>query len=282
MKKLLITGCNGQLGRALNREYEGAQAEIINTDAAELDITDLEAVMALAREVKPDVIMNCGAMTAVDLCETEADRAFCINAIGARNLGIAAYETGAKLFQISTDYVFSGDSDRPYVETDTPDPQSVYGATKLAGEQFVQEFADRYFIIRTAWLYGEGKNFVNTMLRLSQTSDRVRVVKDQIGTPTSAAELARMIHVLEPTENYGIFHGTCEGYCSWADFAVEIFRQAGKQTVVDYITTEEFGAVAKRPANSILDNRMLRMTTDLQLADWQEALTAYMQSCHMQ
>lgn len=276
MKKLLVTGCSGQLGRALNREYEGEQVQIINTDVPELDITDLDAVMHMVREHRPDVIMNCGAMTAVDLCESEYEKAFRINALGPRNLSIAARETGAKLFQISTDYVFSGDGETPYVETDQPDPQSVYGSTKLAGEQFVRDFADRYFIIRTAWLYGEGKNFAATMLRLAQSNDKVRVVADQIGTPTSAVQLAKMIHVLEPTENYGIFHGTCEGQCSWADFAVEIFRQAGKNTKVEYITTEEFQAAAKRPAYSVLDNQMLRLTTDFKMQQWQDALSEYL------
>ncbi len=278
MKKLLITGCNGQLGRALNREYEGEPVELANTDLGELDITDLDAVMAFVKETRPDVIINCGAMTAVDLCETAYDQAFLANAIGPRNLGIAARETGAKLFQISTDYVFSGDGCKPYIETDAPGPRSVYGATKLAGEQFVRDFAQRYFIIRTAWLYGEGKNFVRTMLQLSETKEQVRVVSDQVGTPTSAAELAKVIHALEPTDNYGIFHGTCEGSCSWADFAAEIFRRAGKATRVEYITTQEFGAVAPRPAYSILDNQMLRLTTDIRMAHWQDALAEYMES----
>ena len=276
MKKLLITGCNGQLGRALNREYEGEQVQIINTDVPELDVTDQNAVMRLVREQKPDVIMNCGAMTAVDLCETEYDKAFRINALGARNLSIAAQETGAKIFQISTDYVFSGDAHTPYVETDLPDPQSVYGSTKLAGERFVQDFSNRYFIIRTAWLYGEGKNFVATMLRLAQSNDCVRVVADQAGTPTSAAELAKMMHVLEPTDNYGVFHGTCEGECNWAEFAEEIFKQAGKATAVEKITTEAFGAAAKRPAYSVLDNQMLRLTTDFKMRQWQDALSVYL------
>ncbi len=275
-KKLLITGCNGQLGHALNREYAGGQAEIVNTDIGELDITDLDAVMRLVRAEKPDVIMSCGAMTAVDLCESEYEKAYRINALGPRNLSIAARETGAKIFQISTDYIFSGDQNRPYTEEDIPHPQSVYGSTKLAGEQFVREFADKYFIIRTAWLYGEGKNFVGTMLRLSESNSSVRVVGDQVGTPTSALQLAKMMHMLEPTDNYGVFHGTCEGHCSWADFAVEIFRQAGKSTVVDYITTQEFGAVAPRPAYSVLDNRMLRLTTDFRMAGWKDALTVYM------
>ncbi len=276
MKKILITGCSGQLGRALNREYEGEQVQIVNTDVPQLDITDLDAVLRLARELQPDVIMNCGAMTAVDLCESEYEKAFCINAIGPRNLAVASRETGAKLFQISTDYVFSGDTDTPYTETDRPDPQNVYGSTKLAGEQFVKDFAGRYFIIRTAWLYGEGKNFVGTMLRLAETNDTVRVVGDQVGSPTSAVQLAKMIHRLEPTENYGVFHGTCEGQCSWAEFAAEIFRQAGKLTKVETITTQEFGAAAKRPAYSVLDNQMLRLTTDMQMQQWQDALRVYL------
>lgn len=276
MKKLLITGCGGQLGRALNREYEKEQVQIINTDVPELDVTDQDAVMRLVREQKPDVIMNCGAMTAVDLCESEYDKAFRINALGPRNLSIAAREVGAKLFQISTDYVFSGDAKKPYVETDQPNPQSVYGSTKLAGEQFVQAFSDRYFIIRTAWLYGEGKNFVGTMLRLAQSNDQVRVVGDQAGSPTSAAELAKMMHLLEPTDNYGMFHGTCEGECSWAEFAEEIFKQAGRPTEVVKITTEEFGAAAKRPAYSVLDNQMLRLTTDFRMQQWQDALSEYL------
>lgn len=278
MKKLLLTGCNGQLGHALNEEYQTGEAELINTDVEQLDMTNLDAVMHLVRETRPDVIVNCGAMTAVDLCESEYDKAFQINAIGPRNLSIAARETGAKLIQISTDYVFSGDIDRPYVETDQPDPQNVYGSTKLAGEQFVKDFADRYFIIRTAWLYGQGKNFVGTMLRLAKENGGVRVVGDQIGTPTSASQLAKMIHALEPTENYGLFHGTCEGFCSWADFAAEIFRQMEIPASVERITTEEFGAPAKRPAYAILDNQMLRMTSEFRMADWQEALADYLKT----
>lgn len=276
MKKLLITGCNGQLGRALNEEYKSEEVEILNTDVDSLDVSDLDAVIHFVRETKPDVIFNCGALTAVDLCEEKSDQAFLANAIGPRNLSIAAQEIGAKMVQLSTDYVFSGEADRPYIETDRPDPRSVYGTTKLAGERFVEQFAGKYFIIRTAWLYGEGKNFVGTMLRLAEKNDTVRVVSDQVGTPTSAVQLAKMIHVLEPTDNYGLFHGTCEGSCSWADFAVEIFRQAGKQVHVSYITTEEFGAAAPRPAYSVLDNRMLRLTTDFQMAHWKDALTEYM------
>lgn len=279
MKKIIVTGCNGQLGRALNEVYAGSnEIECVNTDVAELDITNIDAVLKLVREVKPYAIVNCAAHTNVNACESQVDAAYRINAIGPRNLSIAATETGAKLIQVSTDYVFPGDGTRPYTEFDAVGPQSVYGASKLAGENFVKDFAKNYFIIRTAWLYGDGNNFVKTMLKLAETNDTVSVVKDQLGTPTSAKELAKAIAYLLPTDNYGVFHGTCEGDCSWADFAEEIFRLAGKNTNVKHITTEEFPTPAKRPAYSILDNYMLRLTTDFQFADWHDALVEYMKT----
>lgn len=277
MKKILVTGCNGQLGKAIQKEYASEDAELILTDVADLDITDNAQVLQFVRENKPQVIMNCAAHTAVDLCEEQWDLAYRINAIGPRNLAIAATQTGAKLMHISTDYVFSGDGDHPYTEFDPVGPTSAYGKTKLEGERFVQQFARNYFIIRTAWLYGDGKNFVKTMLKLSETRDTVSVVKDQFGSPTSAKELAKMMHHLEPTENYGLFHGTCEGSCSWADFADEIFRLAVKETRVNHITTEEYGSATRRPAYSVLDNYMLRLTTDFRMADWQDAIREYME-----
>lgn len=277
MKKVIVTGCNGQLGRAINLEMKGnSEIEFVNTDVAELDITNIDKVMELAREVKPYAIINCAAHTGVDACEDEWDKAYRINAIGPRNLSIAASETGAKMVHISTDYIFDGKADKPYVEFDKPNPQGAYGTTKLAGENMVKDFASRYFILRTAWLYGDGKNFVKTMLRLSETNDQVKVVGDQVGSPTSARELAGAISHLLFTENYGVFHATCEGSCSWAEFAGEIFRLAGKDTKVKAITTEEFGAKAPRPAYSILENYMLKLTTDFMFADWRDALAVYM------
>lgn len=277
MKKLIVTGANGQLGRAVNQQYaRSTEYELINTDVGELDITDVDQVMAFAREARPYAIINCAAYTAVEACENEEDLAFRINAVGARNLSIAAAETGAKLVHISTDYVFDGNGTRPYRETDPTGPQGAYGRTKLAGENFVREFGGRHFIIRTAWLYGDGKNFVKTMLRLAESHDKVRVVRDQVGSPTSAAELAKAIAYLLPTENYGLFHGTCEGDCSWAQFAEEIFRMAGKSTAVEGITSEEYGAAVKRPAYSILENYMFKMTTDHMFADWHDALAVYL------
>ena len=286
MKKILVTGCNGQLGRAIRKEYEGTDTVFMNTDVTELDgavaldITDINAVMAIVEEQKPDVIINCAAHTNVDACETQWDAAYRINAIGPRNLSIAATKVGAKMIHVSTDYVFEGNGTRPYTEFDEPNPISAYGKTKYEGERFVKEFADKYFILRTAWLYGEGKNFVKTMLKLAETREEVSVVCDQLGSPTSAVELAKMIHYLEPTENYGVFHATCEGDTNWADFAREIFRLAGKSTTVRSVTSEEYAqmnpASAKRPAYSILDNYMLRLTGDYRMADWKDALEVYM------
>lgn len=271
MQRTAGTGCESFF-------KDNKDISFVNTDVGELDITNIDKVMELAREVQPYAIINCAAHTGVDACETEYDKAFKINAIGPRNLSIAARETGAKLMHISTDYVFDGKGTRPYVETDATNPQGAYGSTKLAGENFVKDFADRYFILRTAWLYGDGKNFAKTMLRLSETNEKVRVVGDQFGSPTSASELTKAINALLFTENYGMFHATCEGSCSWAEFAREVFRLAGKTTKVEAITTEEFGAPAPRPAYSILENRMFKLTTDFMFADWHDAIAEYMKT----
>ncbi len=288
MKKILVTGCNGQLGRAIRGEYENEDVEFINTDVVEgdgivaLDITDVEAVLKLVRETKPEVIINCAAHTNVDACEKQWDLAYKINAIGPRNLSIAASEVGAKMMHVSTDYVFEGNGTRPYTEFDEINPVSAYGKTKAEGEKFVKEFAKKYFIFRTAWLYGDGKNFVKTMLRLSETHEEVTVVEDQKGSPTSAVELARVIHHFEPTENYGVFHATCEGDTNWAVFTEEIFKRAGKQTKVKHVTSEQYAemnpASAKRPAYSILENYMMKLTSDYRMADWQTALDEYMKT----
>ncbi len=283
MRNILITGCNGQLGRAVNRIMaDNSEYQLVNTDVAQLDITDIDRVMAFAREIKPYAVVNCAAHTNVNGCERDKDNAFRINVLGARNLGIASQETGAKMFQISTDYVFSGNTDKHYREFDQVDPKSVYGITKLQGERAVEQFSSRYFILRTAWLYGEGNNFVKTMLKLSESNDTVQVVNDQHGTPTYSMELAKLIAYLLPTENYGVFHATCEGECSWAQFAVEIFRLAGKSTVVEGISTQEyekkFPGQADRPAYSVLDNYMLEMTTDFKFSSWEKAVAEYMKT----
>lgn len=279
IKKIIVTGCNGQLGRAINQFYKNnSEVELINTDVAELDITDIEKTLELVKSVQPYAIINCAAHTGVDACETQLDLAYQINAVGSRNLSIAAAQTNAKMVHISTDYVFAGDAKTPYIEFDKTNPQGAYGRTKLQGEEFVKQFADKFFIIRTAWLYGDGKNFVRTMLRLSETNEEVKVVGDQVGSPTSTAELVKIINQLIWTDNYGVFHGTCEGQCSWAEFAEEIFRLAGKSTKVKAITTSEYNAPAARPAYSVLENYMLKLTTNYTAADWKEAIAEYIKS----
>jgi len=285
MKKILITGCNGQLGHALNNILKNtdiyAGTEAVNTDADTLDICDFDSVDKFVKMHKPDTIINCAAHTAVDRCETDEENARRINAYGAKNLAIAAVRTGAQIVQVSTDYVFNGEAKVPYTEKDQPDPQSVYGRTKLEGEQAVINNCPKHFIVRTAWLYGEGNNFVRTMLRLADEKDSIQVVNDQYGTPTSAMELARMILHIIPYGEYGIYHGTCSGETSWYGFACEIMRQAGKSTRIIPVTTSEYktqGKTAKRPAYSVLNNQKLNSMGDYRMKEWKEALTEYMQS----
>jgi dTDP-4-dehydrorhamnose reductase len=278
MKKILVTGCNGQLGREINRFYKDRNGiELINTDVEELDITNIKDVTDLVESEKPYAIINCAAYTAVDACETNQDIAFKVNVIGPRNLAIASKLVGARMIHISTDYVFDGTKQTPYYESDPICPQSVYGQTKAEAEKMVTMFADRFFIFRTAWLYGDGKNFVRTMLRLSEDHDEVRVVNDQFGTPTSTAELVKAIDSILFTRNYGIYHATCEGSCDWAEFAREIFRLAGKSTKVTGISTEEYGAPANRPAHSVLENRMLKAVGGYTFCDWHDAIKTYLE-----
>lgn len=285
--KVMITGANGQLGRAL---YELLASEskvtLILTGSASsakeapfpiypLDITDREVVSSFVREQNPDVIINCAAYTKVDLCESNEAEALKINGDGPRYLARSAKEVDAKLIHVSTDYVFDGKAKKPYIETDKTNPVSAYGRTKLAGEQAVMEEWDKVFIVRTAWLYGDGKNFVKTMLSLADTHKELRVVNDQYGTPTTTVELANMLWYLAKTEQYGIYHGTCEGSTTWYEFAKEIFRVFHKQVIVHPVTSEEYNATADRPEYSVLDNHKLNTETDYRMKDWKEALLDY-------
>ncbi|MCR5627474.1 MAG: dTDP-4-dehydrorhamnose reductase [Lachnospiraceae bacterium] len=289
MKKILVTGANGQLGRAVNKELAGkTDYELVNTDVVDMDgiiktdITDIDEIMRLFREVKPYAVLNCAAYTAVDKQEEDVDLSYKINAIGPRNLAVASRECGARLIHISTDYVFPGDAKEPYKEFDATGPKSIYGKSKLAGENFVREMAERYFIIRTAWLYGDGKNFVKTMLKLSENHDSVSVVDDQLGNPTSTIELAKAVASLMESDNYGLFHGTCQGITSWADFTEEIFKQAGKNTKVFHVSTKEYQQknpqAAPRPAYSALENYMFSLTGGYEFADWRDALKVYLET----
>ncbi|NMA49376.1 MAG: dTDP-4-dehydrorhamnose reductase [Tissierellia bacterium] len=284
MSKILITGVKGQLGKELIRQLKNnKEYTLLLTDVDDLDITNIDSVNIMLKAEKPNIVINCAAHTAVDKCETDVDNAYKINAIGARNLAIASNEIGSKIVHISTDYVFNGIGNTdlegniiPYTEFDTPEPQTVYGKTKLQGENFVKNTNPRHFIIRTAWLYGEGNNFVHTMIKLGSQNESVKVVNDQYGTPTSTEELAKMIIYLMETDNYGLFHGTCEGQCTWYEFAKEIFKLKGMTTEVIPVTTEEFPRPAKRPKYSVLDNYMLRLTSDFRFGDWKEALVKYL------
>lgn len=281
-EKVVVTGCNGQLGRALKIELgKDDRFEYIGTDVDQVDITKSDELIAYIKDINPYAVVNCAAYTNVDGCEKNEDLAMKINAIGPRNLAVAAREVGAKLVHISTDYVFPGNGTSPYKEFDATSPKSAYGRTKLAGENFVKDFSDKYFMIRTAWLYGDGKNFVKTMLALSEKHDTIGVVDDQLGNPTSASELARAIHELLPTNEYGLYHGTCEGICSWADFTEEIFKLAGRKTAVEHISSEEykrrFPDSASRPAYSALDNYMFRLNTDIRFKDWHDAIRDYIE-----
>ena len=264
MRKILITGSQGQLGKALNKFYaDNQEVQLINTDVGELDITNEEAVMEKVLSIHPDVIINCAAHTQVDKCEEEQDKAYLINAIGPKNLSEAANQVGAVIVHLSSDYVFDN-------------PQSIYGKTKLEGEEFVRKIAEKYYIVRTAWLYGDGHNFVNTMLKLAQTRESVKVVEDQYGTPTSVEEVVKVIDLLTASEKYGTYHATCEGKCNWCQFTRKIYQLCGMTTQVIPVSTEEYGAAAKRPAYSVLENRMLKENFDYSMADWEDALKKYL------
>ncbi|HOV25910.1 MAG TPA: dTDP-4-dehydrorhamnose reductase [Pseudobacteroides sp.] len=276
--KILITGCRGQLGLELTRqfnEFDGLYS-LIETDVHNLDITNQAMVFDLVKTQKPDVIINCAAYTNVDGCESDELNAYRVNAIGPQNLSAAAFSVGAKIVQVSTDYVFDGTGSSPKIETDPINPRSVYGKSKAMGEILVKEINPRHFIVRTAWLYGEGNNFVRTMLKLSKERDEVKVVNDQFGSPTSTKDLARCIIKLINTESYGTYHGTCEGSCSWNQFAKKIFEIKGINIKVSDITTEELNRPAERPKYSVLDNFMLRLIGINEFRSWEEALIDYL------
>ncbi|MCB2341307.1 dTDP-4-dehydrorhamnose reductase [Clostridium estertheticum] len=275
--KILITGANGQLGRELANQYkEKKTIDLILTGRSDLDISNINEVYSFVNENKPDVIINCAALTAVDKCETEIDMAYKINAIGPKNLAIAANEIGAEVVQVSTDYVFNGNIDKPLTEFDKIDPLTIYGKTKLEGEILVKNHNPKHYIVRTAWLYGDGNNFVKTMINLSKSNTTLKVVNDQKGTPTSTVDLARTIITLVEQKNYGLFHCTCKGECTWYEFTKEIFRFKGITTTVLPCTTDEFPRPAKRPEYSVLRNYMLELTTGDITRTWQEAIHEYL------
>lgn len=269
---ILITGCNGQLGTEMrNLSTQHADHRYFFTDVAELDITDREAVKCFVEKNGINLIVNCAAYTNVDKAEEDEVTARLINAEAVENLALS----GAKIIHISTDYVFSGDETSPCLESDSVAPRTAYGRTKLEGEQLLLKHCPDAVIIRTAWLYSPyGNNFVKTMLRLSGERDELRVVNDQIGTPTYAEDLAKAIYaVIEAPEwHAGIYHFTDEGVCSWYDFTVEIMRQAGRQTKVLPIKSSEYAYKTPRPHYSVLDKTKIKATFGITIPQWQESL----------
>lgn len=280
--KILITGANGMLAKSVKKRLEKGN-ELICTDVSELDITDEEAVSKFIKEVKPEYIINCAAYTAVDKAETAGDIVEKINAIGPKNLAISAKENNATLVHISTDYVFGGDLDisKEYKEDDAKAPVTAYGITKLHGEQYIQENTDKYYIFRTAWLYGDGNNFVRTMLNLGEAKDELNVVSDQHGSPTYAEDLANIIaQAIERKIPYGIYHATNEGFTTWYDFTKAIFEYAGIICRVNPVSTEKYIEMmkitqAKRPKNSKLSKEKLK-EQGIKVPEWEEALKRYL------
>ncbi|MBR2043091.1 MAG: dTDP-4-dehydrorhamnose reductase [Clostridia bacterium] len=286
--KLLITGCKGQLGNELREILSSGkseignipesliEAEVVAVDIDELDITDFNAVNCLVSSQKPDVIINSAAMTNVDGCESMQEVAYKVNAAGVRNLAVAAESVGAKFLHVSTDYVFAGDGAEPYCEWDKTDPKSVYGKSKALGEAYALSFSSKCFIVRTSWLYGYiGKNFVKTVRRVMRERGSMTVVNDQRGNPTNANDLAHHILKLITTNEYGIYHCTGNGECTWYEFAVEIARLSGLVGVISPCTSEEYPSPVKRPKFSSLSHLALSCAVGDEMRDWKTALKEY-------
>ena len=296
--KVLVTGVCGQLGHDVVNELIHRGHEAIGSDIApayngaadgsavtgapyvQMDITDAQAVARVLSEARPDAVIHCAAYTAVDAAEDDEDKVRAINAYGTRSIAGACKALGCKMMYISTDYIFDGRGETPWTPESTDyAPMSVYGQTKLEGELAVRELVERFFIVRIAWVFGvNGKNFIRTMLGLGQKHESLRVVCDQIGTPTYTLDLSRLLVDMIETDKYGVYHATNEGgYISWADFAKEIFRQAGMTTQVVPVSTGEYGlSKAMRPLNSRLDKSKLTQNGFVPLPTWQDALSRYL------
>lgn len=280
--KVLVTGVKGQLGFDVVNELEKRGHTAVGVDIEEMDITDAEKVNSVMTEVNPDAVVHCAAWTAVDVAEDEENipKVRAINAGGTRNIAEVCKKLGCKMVYISTDYVFDGQGTKPW-EPDCKDykPLNVYGQTKLEGELVVAQLLEKYFIVRIAWVFGvNGKNFIKTMLNVGKTHDAVRVVNDQVGTPTYTYDLARLLVDMVESDKYGYYHATNEGgYISWYDFTCEIYRQAGYSTKVIPVTTAEYGlSKAARPFNSRLDKSKLVENGFRPLPTWQDALSRYL------
>lgn len=275
--KILITGSNGMLGHDLEEVLKDSH-ELVLTTSKTLDITDKDKTMEIIKENKPDVVINSAAYTDVDGCETNQDLAYAVNGEGVRNLALACREVDCPLVHISTDYVFDGSARDPIAEDGEIGPISVYGKSKLQGEEAIQEILDKFFIVRTAWLYGiNGKNFPRTMLELAENHPEITVVYDEVGTPTYTPDLAYGISQLIETDYYGIYHLTNSGSCSWCEFARYIFKIAERDVKVIPVTASEFSRPAPRPSYSVLKNERWIENGFEPLRDYKEAISEYIE-----
>lgn len=279
--KIFVTGAKGMLGRDVCALLEAQGHTVEPSEIDDLDLCDLNAVLARISHVGPEVIINCAAYTNVDGCETNIDEAYKGNAVIPANLAIAANKLQAVLVHISTDYVFDGESQVPYVECDSPNPTSIYGKSKRLGEMNVMGLTHRYFILRTQWLYGKhGKNFVKTMLSLAENHSSLKVVNDQFGAPTYTRDLAEAIATIITTESYGVFHvsnASHSSYCSWYQFTVDIMEIAGIDIPIIPCSSDDFPRPAKRPKFSVLDNTYFKACGFTPLRHYKEALRAYLE-----
>lgn len=280
--RVLVTGAMGQLGQDVVHLFESAGHQVLPSDRDSLDITDGTACLEVVKEFKPNAIIHCAAYTAVDQAESDVDAAYAVNAVGTRNMVLAAEQVKAKFCYVSTDYVFDGTAASPYQEYDNTNPQSVYGKSKRAGEVLVQSLSSAFFIVRTSWVYGlHGQNFVKTMLKLGQEKPLLSVVNDQKGSPTYTVDLAAFLMELIQTEKYGIYHASNSGECTWYEFAQAIFEEArdilGQKYPVQVkpCTTDEFPRPAPRPRNSVMDHLSIRTNGFQDLRPWREALKAF-------
>lgn len=281
--KVAIIGANGQLGRDVWRACMDSGDDVVGLTHADVELRDCNSVAAVLDGIQPHAVVNCAAMHQVEACERDEPAAFAVNSDGARNVAAASRRIGAVLIHVSTDYVFDGSKQAPYVETDEPRPLNVYGKSKAAGESWIRNTAERYFIVRTGALYGKhpcrgkgGLNFVELILKLSRERDELRVVDSEVVTPTSTAELARQIVSLSRTNCYGLYHATAEGECSWYEFAREILAATGRKPRLTVAAPNEFPAKVARPAYSVLENAALKANGLNAFRPWRQGLYDYL------
>lgn len=283
--KIAVIGADGQLGSDVVRAFAKHGDEVRAMTHSEIEIADIDSVSRALRESRPDVVVNTAAMHHVEKCQDEPHRAFAVNALGARNLALVTQETRVVLMHVSTDYVYDGRKGSPYEEGDAPQPLNVYGNSKLAGEYFVRSVTEKYFVVRTSALYGKsacrakgGRNFIQLMLKLAKERDEIRVVDDEVVSPTSTAELARQLVTLSRSDCYGLYHATAEGSCSWFKFAQTIFSLTSTRIKLNVAPPDEFPAKVPRPKYSVLENGALKRQGLNQFDLWQNELRVYLES----